>query len=900
MAGFPVIETLNLDNLRFDNVSHYLTTTTCPANDSKYVFSGDFTIEAWINMTTLPAVGSWKPIINSDRVWPFSRSFYFGIMRDPGGLLALIYQTSTDGINWVNTNLYSAVVIAPFNFQTSTWYHVAVCRTGNTCNLFINGYLVGQNTSFTYTNFAGTSPVQIGCDGQVTAFFNGYISNLRVVKGAAVYTAASTAGTTYYANSTVSYTNPNQDLTRSFIPPTVDLTATQSAGSGGSNINAIGGNTTVNTSLLVCQSTSSGSYTAAFVDNSSYAQVINPVGYIPNVSRVASPTLPYPGYFSTTFAAGALTTSVTSAGFAFGTGDFTVEGWIYPTSLVSGAGIIGSWTGTAATSNWIVTMGVTNTSALRLITCNAGTTINAAVESSAGALVVNVWQHIAVVRISGSISMYVNGVRVYGPVANTTNFSVTQTCQMGAVNTLAPFFVGSMSNMRVTKGTGIYTGNFTPQLTPLANTVSTTATNTVNVATAVAGTSGVQLLACRYRTLTPEYSINGFTLNTGGTAPTVNANTVPQYIPTDNNLLSILQQPKTNDVGPNFLTIPGNANFNLGTGAFTIEGWFNPTAYSVAPNLIASYPTNGTGVGSWKLGLTASGFLTLNYDGATAVTTTTQALVAGVWSHVAVTRSATGVYAFYVNGVAATGTVTSQLQFGNTAAALWVGSQEYTGPTATFTGLSNNIRITRGIAVYTGAFTPPSANLGTTQASGTNIAAIASSANVGLLIQANSSGGIQDVSPTAATISVYGNPQSNTYGTLTTTSNSVYNTSPNTLRIQYTAPNSVLVNKYKTAYYDDTHSEVETMVSKVASSDMSSIKRNMPHLLNSASIPATLIRLQYTSSNDIPVNEFKVVQNTLDQSSIKYIPRILSLRSFDNPIGTNLTKQPSTSYQFWS
>ena len=771
MPGNFVVENLNLDNLRFDNVSQYLTLTSCPANDSKYVFSGDFTIEAWINMTTLPTVGTWKGIIHSHSDTSFGRSFYFGIGRDPGGQLSLQYWVSINGTSWADSpaGIYKGTVNGPYQFLASTWYHVAVCRTGNTLNLFVNGFLVGQSTTFTYTNFAGPIPIQIGTHSNLTTFFNGYISNLRVVNGIAVYNAP-TPGTTYYSNSTVSYTNPNPSNTRSFIPPTIDLTATQSAGDG---INAIGGNSTVNTSLLVCQSPSSGSYTAAFVDNSSYTQKINAVGYIPNVSRVASPTLPYPGYFATTFAAGALTTSVTSAGFAFGTGDFTVEGWVYPTSLVSGAGIIGSWTGTAATSNWIVTHGVTNTSALRLITCNAGTTINAAVESSAGALVVNVWQHIAVVRISGSISMYVNGVRVYGPVANTTNFLVTQTCQMGAVNTLAPFFVGSMSNMRVTKGTGIYTDNFTPQFNPLLNTQAS-GTNIAAVGAAVAGTSGIQLLACRYRTLTPEYSVNGFTLNSGGTAPTVNANTVPTYIPTDNNLLSILQQPKTNDVGPNFLTIPGNAIFNLGTSAFTIEGWFNPTAFAVAPNLIASYPSTTTGIGSWRLGLTTGGFLTLNYDGSSVVTTTTQALVAGVWSHVAVTRSATGVYAFYVNGVAATGTVTSQLQFGNTAASLWVGSQESTGPTATFTGLSNNIRITRGIAVYTGAFTPPSANLGTTQSSGTNIAAIASSANVALLIQANSSGSIVDISPTASTINVYGNISSNTYGSLITTSNSVY------------------------------------------------------------------------------------------------------------------------------
>ena len=876
MPGNFVVENLNLDNLRFDNVSHYLTTTTCPANDSKYVFSGDFTIEAWINMTTLPATaGTAKTIISSYTNSGANRSFWFGINNFNGQQFLQLWW-STDGLNWLNLNSSgnSGTVSAPYTFQAATWYHVVASRSGNNYNLFVNGFLVGQYIAASaVANFAGPIPVTIGLDPQFqTYYFNGYISNLRVVNGIAVYNAP-TPGTTYYANSTVSYINPNPSNTRSFIPPIIDLTATQSAGDG---INAIGGNSTVNTSLLVCQSPSSGSYTAAFVDNSSYVQKINAVGYIPNVNRITGPALPYPGYFATTFAAGALTTSVTSAGFAFGTGDFTVEGWIYPTSLVSGAGIIGSWTGTAATSNWIVTCGVTNTSALRLITCNAGTTINAAVESSAGALVVNVWQHIAVVRISGSISMYVNGVLVYGPVANTTNFSVTQTCQMGAVNTLAPFFVGSMSNMRVTKATGIYTGNFKPQFNPLLNTQAS-GTNIAAVGAAVAGTSGVQLLACRYRTLTPEYSVNGFTLNNGGTAPTVTAYVAPNYLPTDNNLLNIQVQPKANDVGPNFLIAAANTNFNLGTGAFTIEGWVHPTNLAQAPNIISSVPSNLSGAGFWKLGLTTGGFLTFNYDGPfTSINATSQALITNAWSHVAVTRTITGangVYTFYVNGVAATNTViaNSTVQTGNSTTAIWVGSQQYTGPTGTFTGLTNNIRITRGIAVYTGAFTPPSANLGTTQSSGTNIAAIASSANVVLLIQANSSGHIADASPTAATIDVYGNPSSNTYGAATVISNSVYVTTTRQYKQQTVAANIIC---------NETH---------------------FKHLLSSTSSIAQSARLASARSDNALLIRKSILDSIKNTSFETVITRYGTIGMFDNKIVTNLYNlPPSQSTQFWS
>jgi len=873
MPGNFVVENLNLDNLRFDNVSHYLTTTTCPANDSKYVFSGDFTIEAWINMTTLPATaGNSKTIITSYTNSGVNRSFWFGINNHNGQQFLQLWW-STNGLTWLNLNSAgnSGTVSAPYTFQAATWYHVVASRSGNNYNLFINGILVGQYIAASaVANFAGPVPVTISFDPQFqTFYFNGYISNLRVVNGISVYNAP-TPGTTYYSNSAVSYTNPNPNNTRSFIPPIIDLTATQSAGDG---INAIGGNSTVNTSLLVCQSPSSGSYTAAFVDNSSYVQKINAVGYIPNVNRIIGPALPYPGYFATTFAAGALTTSVTSAGFAFGTGDFTVEGWIYPTSLVSGAGIIGSWTGTAATSNWIVTMGVTNTSALRLITCNAGTTINAAVESSAGALAVNVWQHIAVVKISSSISMYVNGVRVYGPTADTNNFSVTQTCQMGAVNTIAPFFVGSMSNMRVTKATGIYTGNFIPQFNPLLNTQAS-GTNIATVGAAVAGTSGVQLLACRYRTSTPEFSVNGFTLNNGGTAPVVQANTVPTYLPTDNNILSITHQPRAPTENSNtYIFAAANANFNLGSStAFTIEGWFYPTNFPNGPTFISSAPTFTGSVGHWALGVTTSGFVTLNYDGSSAITTTTNALTTGVWNHVAVTRTALGVYTIYVNGAVATGTVTSTAQFGNTANPIWVGAVQATGPTNYLIGYTNNIRITRGIVVYTGAFTPPRDALTTTQSSGTNIAAIGLAANVGLLIQANSTTGeIFDTSPTASTISVVGNVFANTYGVNTVTSNSVYVTTTR----QY--------------------------AQQTVAADRPVVRRNLQHLLRSTSSIARSARLA-SARSDNPILIRKSVLDSVKNTSLEtVITRYGTTSIFDNKIVTNLFKQPpSQSTQFWS
>ena len=920
MAGYPVSEAHSFNTLQFDNLSHYLTTTTCPANDSKYVFSGDFTMEAWISLTALPAVNVSKTIISSysNSAQQYGKSFALSVYKDIGGSTFLTFNYSTDGINWLNSNSsgWPSTVWGAYPFQTATWYHIAICRSGNNYNLFVNGFLIGQYTAASaVANFAGPVSVTIGIDSSYTSFFNGYISNVRVVKGTAVYTAASTAGVTYFSNSTVSYTNPNPSNVRSFIPPIVNLTATQSAGAGGSNINAIGGNSTVNTSLLVCQNTSSGTYTQAFIDNSSYAQKMNAVGYIPNLNTSVSPSLPYPGYFSTSFSGvtQALSTAVTAnTSWAMGQGDFTVEAWVYINTLAVNTGIVSAWAGSLAapTANaccFSLTTGSTNAANVRFTVSN--TSVATGYESTIGGLITGAWNHVAAVRIANTLNIYTNGVKTYAgtAAAETTNINCANAvCVIGAVSTTNSFINAYISNARVIKALGAYTNTFTPYLYPLANTLAsnTGLTNYNTIATAVAGTSGVQLLACRYRTLTPENSINGYVLTSTG-APVATANITPQYIQTDNNLLSIVQQPKSNDVGPNFLTIPGNANFNLGSAtAFTIEGWFWPTSLTVGPTLISSYPTSTTGVGYWRLGLTTGGLLTLNYDGATAVTTTTQALVAGTWNHVAVTRTAAGVYAFYVNGAVATGTVTSTLQFGNTAASIWVGSQESTGPTATFTGLSNNIRITRGIVVYTGAFTPPSANLGTTQASGTNIAAIPLAANVGLLIQANSTGGIVDTSPTAATISVYGNPQSNTYGVVNTTSNSVYSTTKISSP-KYTAtgdPQNNIVTR-KLQNIQPATSSVGLNVAKAATTvDTINIRKNAI-LLSQVSIKALIPYFkQYTITPDIPLNIRKnSIPISLTAGIDKSITGVGSITLVNDVYPTTLYKQlNSTTFQFWS
>jgi hypothetical protein len=948
--GYPVLEAHTLDSLLLDNVSQYLTTTSCPATDSKYVFSGDFTIEAWINMTTLPAVGAAKTIIHSMSPGPTGKSFWLSI-GNINGQLYLQFFWSTDGLNWLNINsaANNGTVQAPYTFQAATWYHVVALRSGNNYNLFINGFLVGQyNAGSAVANFAGPCPITIGVDPYTyTSFFNGYISNLRIVKGIAVYTAASNAGTTYFANSTVSYTNPNPDNTRSFVPPTTDLSATQSSGT---NINAIGGNSTVNTSLLVCKTSSGSSYTAAFTDNSSYAQPINSVGYNASVNRVGYTALPYPGYFSTSFsgATQALSTAITAnTSWNMGQGDFTVEAWVYINTLAVNTGIVSAWAGSLAapTANaccFSLTTGSTNAANVRFTVSN--TSVATGYESTIGGLTTGTWNHVAAVRIANTLNIYTNGVKTYAgtAAAETTNINCANAvCVIGAVSTTNSFINAYISNARVTKAVGAYSNTFTPYPYPLANslTSNTGLTNYNTIAAATGTASGVQLLACRYRTLTPENSFNAYALTSTG-APVAFANTIPQYAPTDNNLLNLAFQPKYPAENPNtYLTASASANFNLGTGAFTIEGWINTSGIATGPTFISSMPTGTASVGNWAFGLTTTGFLTLNYDGgASTINATSLAITANTWNHIAVTRSAGGAYTFYVNGTATTNTVftPTSTQYGNTSNPIWIGGIQYTGPTQFLFGYANNIRITKGIVVYTGAFTPPTGALTTTQSAGTNIAAIPSAANVVLLVQSNSTtGAISDTSPTASTIGFVGNIFANVAGSVNTTTNSVYTTVNNLKTSEYkqttSAPNPLLtvrklaqpqsatssaglkvakaattidaVTARKLAQLQSVTSSAGLNVAKAATTIDAVTARKNVILLSQVSVKALIPYFkQYTAVPDIPINVRKnAILNSTTAGIDKSIPNIGSITLVNDVYPTTLYKQlNTTTFQFWS
>ena len=91
------------------------------------------------------------------------------------------------------TSIYSSAGTIALN----TWYHTAVVCNAGSARLYINGVLVAGPVTISLPTSAAQG-LRIGYDdpGTVNFQYNGYLSNVRIVKGVAVYTSAFTPSTT--------------------------------------------------------------------------------------------------------------------------------------------------------------------------------------------------------------------------------------------------------------------------------------------------------------------------------------------------------------------------------------------------------------------------------------------------------------------------------------------------------------------------------------------------------------------------------------------------------------------------------------------------------------------------------------------------------------------------------
>ena len=161
-------------SVSFDGTGDYLQLAD---SESWYFGSGNFTVEAWVYYT-----GS------NDRVYVYSQVESFSSNNNR-------FQMYYSGSNWTifhaNAGGSTQINISkPDTLIANTWFHIAFVKSGTTYYIFKNGNLLGSGTD---TDEAPSlaADVYIGTarDDNTQKYFTGYISNLRVLKGTALYTS---------------------------------------------------------------------------------------------------------------------------------------------------------------------------------------------------------------------------------------------------------------------------------------------------------------------------------------------------------------------------------------------------------------------------------------------------------------------------------------------------------------------------------------------------------------------------------------------------------------------------------------------------------------------------------------------------------------------------------------
>jgi hypothetical protein len=300
------------------------------------------------------------------------------------------------------------------------WVHIAVTRNNSIARIFFNGVL--QNSGTVTQNFA-QSNLYVGSDGPGVSpgYTTGHISNLRVLKGTALYTT-------------------------NFTPPTRELEVIP------------------NTVLLACQSTTNTTEEKTgktiTVNGNAVANELTP-GLLTNVVKSGGSSA-ITGSVEFDGTGDYLLDSTGADGFNGGVGDWTIEFWIYCTEESRNENILNGIT--SSTDRFYISFGN------RTFYLGDGTTNNIVVNNIKQ---LNAWMHIAVTKSSTQYRAFLNGI-LFGssttPLVNSTLTSM----EIGT-RTSGGFYTKSfISNLRIIKGTALYTSNFIPptrKLTKLPGTV---------------------------------------------------------------------------------------------------------------------------------------------------------------------------------------------------------------------------------------------------------------------------------------------------------------------------------------------------------------------------------------------------------------------------------------------
>ena len=169
-----------------------------------------------------------------------------------------------------------------------------------------------------------------------------------------------------------------------------------------------------------------------------------------------------------------------SVDFGLGSGAFTIEGWAYKSSATNSSGVIFSTRTNSSgwSTEWQLRM---HSNGYFTWFANGGGSSEKAFSNFSYAL--NTWYHFALVRDSNNtIELFINGTS-RGTHIDNTNYNVAKELQIGAQYTSSSdnWFNGYLDELRIVKGTAVYTGDFDVPTSRLSATQSNQGTNIADI-----------------------------------------------------------------------------------------------------------------------------------------------------------------------------------------------------------------------------------------------------------------------------------------------------------------------------------------------------------------------------------------------------------------------------------
>jgi hypothetical protein len=634
----------------FNGTSQYLTTTMT----GQTFGTGDFTVEFWVN----PASIATSDIIDT---------------RSAGDSINA-YSVQFDGtnLNWANTANYLSVPVS--NFPLGKWTHVAYTRVSGTMKVYVNGTQYGSSITLAsdYTN----TRLDIGIAVR-TYYFSGFISNIRLVRGTAIYISnfappvgplAAVSGTalltlqnaTIIDNSTNAFaiTNTGSVTTGAAMPftqlktPAVDYLVVAGGGSSGGSLGAGGGAggllhgsvpVTAGSAITVTVGAGGAQPTASTIGNNGTNSVFGSIS-------------------ATGGGGGGQWAGGFGASGGSGGGGNTSNGG---SGNVGGQGIVGQ-----GNSGGTVT-GVYNYYAMGAGGGGAGTAgLGGSVQNSlSSAIGFNGGAGIAS-AILGTVYTWAGGGGGF------TYGAQNETGGNGGVGGGGGGGVGGNATFTYGQGGSGYNSGTTPSVIYNGGNGGTNSggggggSSVGNSGTGGIGGSGIVIVSYPDIYAGAASTTGSPTVSTSGSGSLYFAGS------------------------SNYLTYASNAAFGYGTGNFTEEVWIYPTASNwTSGNFYIS--DHGGNLLQLQYYLNA-----LNWNSGAIVGSTT--IPANTWSHIAVVRNSTTVV-LYLNGTNI-GSASSSTNFATTS--LTIGSYGGGGAGNSYQGYISNFRAVKGTAVYTGNFTP--------------------------------------------------------------------------------------------------------------------------------------------------------------------------------------------------